>query len=345
MPYKNKKRRQRAVQLWRVLHNTRDRLQVLAEVVHSYTKIRKLVQASRAAKRHRDQLLAILLKSCSWRDMVVLRQIASKLQQRKRRLQPWGNVSKKFDAMYKRLVSSVAIKREPDMHGIDNFVRESFRCRAICVTSSRFGKRGVLPKQPVSMDLLPYRVYGYSKGSTCVAKHRRWCQEYRDWAPLPALAPYKRQLTEAMLKERCSVGPFVRLQILTDLCHRLGAKWVELPVTSLGTGVKFGKGIMGVAEVAELRALLNQRRQFREIWGSAISLHETGHLVCETRQHVWQRMRASRLTNFIGEVLTAGITDTENKFHKLERKRKFCDIIAEYVCENDVVVMSRESGC
>ena len=151
--------------------------------MHSYTKIRKLVQASRAAKHHKDQLLATTLKSCSWRDMVVLRQIASTLQQRKRRLQPWGNASKKDDAMYKRLLSSVAIKREPDMHGIDNFVCESFRCRAICVTSSRFGKRGVLPRQPVSMILLPYRVYGDSNGSMCVAKHRRWChQEYCDWA-------------------------------------------------------------------------------------------------------------------------------------------------------------------
>ena len=120
---------------------------------------------------------------------------------------------------------------------------------------------------------------------------------------------------------------------------------MELPITSLGTGVTFGNGIMGVAEIAELRALLNQRRQFREIWGSAISLHETVHLVCETRQHVWQKMRASRITNFIGEVLTAGIAGTENKFHKLERKRKFCDIIAEYACENDVAVLSQEAGC
>ena len=100
-----------------------------------------------------------------------------------------GNLSKKEDRLYKCLAKSVKIKNIRDKSAINDFVRESFRCRAIAVVSARFGRHGFLPQGPVPTEILPYRVYGYMKN-------------YRD----QNLQPYVSKLNDAMLKERFSVG-------------------------------------------------------------------------------------------------------------------------------------------
>ncbi|CAE7337018.1 unnamed protein product [Symbiodinium natans] len=309
------------------------RLSILADVLQSYTKIRKAVQAARAAKQRWEQLEETLLNICTGQDTVVMGEICTRLQQKKRVQQPWANVSKKDDKLFKLLSSSAKIKNKSDSDGVSNFIRESFRCRAICVTSSRFRTKGNLPTGPVPRKTLPYRVYGYSSGQVCLAKHKRWCSEYRAWKALPKLTPYKRRLTDRMLQERCSVGAFVRLQILTDVCHRLGCAWVDLPTSSLGTGVHFGGGVMGTDEIAKVRNILKGRRQFRRLWGSSISLPEVGHLICEARQHVWKNKRKASMMEFVDEFNLQSTTPKKHRFHRLSRKRGFCSIIAKYACQ------------
>ena len=143
---------------------TTRRLSVLADILQAYTKIRRIIQAARAAGTPRGKLVDQLMLRCSSRDILVLREIRRRLQQQKRANQPWGNVSKKDDRMFKMLAKSV---KRSDVHdhnyqyASNRFVKESFRCRALCVTSNRFGKAGFLPKAPVPQKKLPYRVYGY----------------------------------------------------------------------------------------------------------------------------------------------------------------------------------------
>ena len=246
-------------------------MKVLADILQSYTKIRRLVRLARAARERGDQLARKLMACCSSKDEVVMQEICQRLNQKKRQLQPWGNTNKKDDRLFRSLTESVSIKRNTDHAGINSFVRESFRCRAICVISARFKRRGFLPSTPVPGHKLPYRVYGYVSHEKQRLKHKKWCDEYKQWSALPRLAPCKKRLTEKLLKERCSAGAFVRLQILTDLFHKLGAAFVELPTRSLGTGVHCGSGIMDIAQLDKLRTELNGR-SFLEIYGGHLLL-------------------------------------------------------------------------
>ena len=328
--------RAHAVKVSRALHSRKGRLDILANILQAYTKIRKLVQAARAAKQRSHQLVDTLMKSCSWQDTVVMQEICHRLKQKKRTMQPWGNVAKKHDKLYKLLAASVTIKSTSDAKGIDAFVRESFRCRALCVVSSRFGRRGALPSNPVPGHAQPYRVYGYANNDTCKRKHNLWGKEYQAWRSLPKLKPYTKRLTERMLTARCSVGAFVRLQILTDVCVRLGCAWVRLPTGTLGTGVHFGDGILTTDEIAEIQRILNARRHFRRIWGSAITLPETGHLVCEARQHVWKNKSSASMTSLMKDMMTwPSMSNSSCKSQRLSRKRRLCESVADYACQRN----------
>ena len=306
-------------------------LKVLADVLQCYTKIRRIVQRARSSEASCTQLVGCLMSRCSRRDTMVLGEICHRLKQRKRSRQPWGNVTKKDDRLYKLLRASVKIRSPDDQSGIDTFVKESFRCRAICVTSKRFGQPGSLPSGPVPQAQLPYRVYGYARKREG-PKHRLWCREYGAWTPLPRLTPYTSRLSEAMLQERCSVGAFVRLQILTDLCHRLGPAFVQLPSGSLGTGVHFGLGVLNLRQLADLKDILNKRGNFRQLWKSCIALHEVGHLVCEARQHIWRHKRKAGVQAFMRQFSSAKRRQklSGSRSEELSRKRRFCEIIAAY---------------
>ena len=66
---------------------------------------------------------------------------------------------------------------------------------------------------------------------------------------------------------------------MTDVAHRLGGSLVELDDGSLlGPGVHFGDGTITFQEMLRLKALLNGRRYFRQIWKGSIATHEVGHL-------------------------------------------------------------------
>ena len=189
----------------RMALNNHRQLHALATLVQIYCKIRRLVQEARHSGSSVDTLVGRLMTRCCERDALVLGEIARRLQMKKRLRQPWGNLSKKDDRLYKCLAKSVHIKNLRDNSAINDFVRESFRCRAIAVVSARFGRRGFLPQGPVPTEILPYRVYGY-KNKLQSSKHQRWCKEYLGWQALPKLQPYVSKLTDTMLKERCSVG-------------------------------------------------------------------------------------------------------------------------------------------
>ena len=195
----------------------------------------------------------------------------------KRSDQPWDNVSKKDDRMYKLLKASVKIRDNRHQRGISLFIKESFRCRALCVTSNRLGKVGSVPKTAVPQRERPYRFYGYGAKDK-FKKHQ----------------PYRKKLTEALLKEHCSAVAYVRLQVLTDVCHRLGAAFVQLPTSSLGSGAHAGHAVMVAGQLQVLRALLNKRKFFRQLQQSFIAMHDCGHLMREARQHIWPLKPKSR---------------------------------------------------
>ena len=263
------------------LRSAKGRRTVLADLLQSYTKVRKLVQKARATRLSRQGLAKALMMQTSSKDEVVMHEICRRLKQKKRQIQPWGNAAKKDDKMYQALAASTSVRASDDQAGINAFVKESFRCRAICVISARFRRPGFLPSSPVPASRLPYRVYGYSPKKQHVRKHERWCKEYKKWKALPKFWKYKQKLTDSMQKERCSAGAFARLQVLTDAFHRLGESLVELPEASLGSGVHAGSDVMNTQELEMLREELNSRRFFRKLWGSSITLPEMGHLVCE----------------------------------------------------------------
>ena len=135
-----------------------------------------------------------------------------------------------------------------------------------------------------------------------------------------------------MLQERCSVGAFVRLQILTDLCHRLGLAFAQLPADSLATGVHFGLGVMNLQQLADLKDILNKRGSFKQLWKSCITLHEVGHLVCEARQHIWKHKRKAGVQEFMKQFASAKRTQkfSGSRSEELTRKRRFCEFIAAY---------------
>ena len=314
---------------------TTRRLSVLADILQAYTKIRRIIQAARAAGTPRGKLVDQLMLRCSSRDILVLREIRRRLQQQKRANQPWGNVSKKDDRMFKMLAKSV---KRSDVHdhnyqyAINRFVKESFRCRALCVTSNRFGKAGFLPKAPVPQKKLPYRVYGYVGLKEAQRKHQLWHRQYLAWPSLPHLTPYKQKLSDTLLKERCSAGAFVRLQILTDVCHRYGSSLVQLPEKSLGTGVHFGLGVMDIGQLKQLKDILNERKYFRRLWNSSIVLHEVGHLVCEARQHVWRHKRKAAVVELMNGFASQK-RRSEGSQEGRSEKRQCCKAIAEYAVQ------------
>lgn len=304
--------------------------------MQAYTKIRRIIQLARAAGIPRDKLVDQLMLRCSARDILVLREIRWRLQQQKRANQPWGNVSKRDDRMFRLLAKSV---KHSDVHDrdyqdtINRFVKESFRCRALCVTSSRFGKAGFLPKLSVPQKQLPYRVYGYAGKEKALQKHQLWCRQYRAWPRLPYLTLYKKKLSDTLLRERCSAGAFVRLQILTDVCHRYGSALVQLPEKSLGTGVHFGLGVMDIRQLQQLKDILNRRKYFRRLWNSSIALHEVGHLVCEARQHVWSRKRKANIAKFMNGFASKK-RRSEGSREAQSEKRQCCQAIAEYAMQS-----------
>ena len=293
-------------------------LRVLADILQAYTKIRRIIQLARAAGIPRDKLVDQLMLRCSVRDILVLCEIRWRLQHQKRANQPWGNVSKKDDRMFKLLAKFSDVHGHDCQHAINRFVKESFRCRALCVTSSRFGRVGFLPKLAVPQKHLPYRVYGYAGKEKAQHKHQLWCRQYRAWPSLPHLTPYKKKLSETLLKERCSVGAFVRLQILTDVCHQYGSSLVQLPEKSLGTGVHFGLGVMDIRQLQQLKVILNRRKYFRRLWTSSIALHEVGHLVCEARQNVWSRKRKANIAKFMNAFAHKKRRSEGNHKHELK---------------------------
>ena len=117
----------------RMALNNHRQLHALATLVQIYCKIRRLVQEARHSGSSVDTLVGRLMTRCCERDALVLGEIARRLQMKKRLRQPWGNLSKKDDRLYKCLAKSVNIKNLRDNSAINDFVRESFRCRAIAV--------------------------------------------------------------------------------------------------------------------------------------------------------------------------------------------------------------------
>ena len=124
----------------------------------------------------------------------------------------------------------------------------------------------------------------------------------------------------------------MRLQILTDLFHQLGAAFVQLPTKSLGTGVHCGSGIMDIAQLDKLRTELNGRSFLRSM-GSSIALHELGHLVCEARQHCWQHKHQAGIDHFMKmfETTTNGMKSV-NTSQSNSRKRSLAMQIVEHAC-------------
>ena len=124
---------------------------------------------------------------------------------------------------------------------------------------------------------------------------------------------------------------------MTDVAHRLGGSLVELDDGSLlGPGVHFGDGTITFQEMLRLKALLNGRRYFRQIWKGSIATHEVGHLVCEARQHIWSRMRWPTLQKLVGKITSKHIKHTSSRRERQERKRRFCLTIAEHALNTRV---------
>ena len=118
---------------------------------------------------------------------------------------------------------------------------------------------------------------------------------------------------------------------MTDVAHRFGGSLVELDDgCSWGPGVRFGTGSVSFQEMSQLKALLNGRRYFRQIWKGSIAIHEIGHLVCEAHQHVWSRMRPATFQKFVGDITSKHIKHKLSRRERQTRKRRFCTTIAEH---------------
>ena len=112
---------------------------------------------------------------------------------------------------------------------------------------------------------------------------------------------------------------------------RLHGSLVELgDGSSWDTGVHFGDGIITFQEMLQLKAVLNGRRYFRQIWKGSIATHEVGHLVCEACQHTWSRMRRPTLQKLVGDITSKQIKHKSSRRERQKRKRRFCMTIAEH---------------
>ena len=132
--------------------------QVHADMLKSYVKIRSKV------KQHRhlapQQLSTIVAQATSAGELPMLREIAGKLQTKKRQTKAWGNVRKSADRLFRLLPKVQKISKNWwDTDSLNTFVWESFRARLICATSARYGM-GSLPMGPVQRQHQPYALYG-----------------------------------------------------------------------------------------------------------------------------------------------------------------------------------------
>ena len=151
------------------------RAKTLAPLLTSYAKIRQLVRHGRSKGVSVQKLASILMKSTRTAELPVLRQVAQKLGGKKRKRKLWGNICKRDDRMY-RLLRAPSHKSGAyaDQKLFWAFVLRSFKARAVCVISARWGD-AKLPKHALCRALQPYAVYGRSSGvDAAKTKHRKW---------------------------------------------------------------------------------------------------------------------------------------------------------------------------
>ena len=117
---------------------------------------------------------------------------------------------------------------------------------------------------------------------------------------------------------------------MTDVAHRFGGSLVELDDgCSWGPGVRFGTGSVSFQEMSQLKALLNGRRYFRQIWKGSIAIHEIGHLVCEHANTFGVVCARPPSKNLLATSLPS-TSSTSSRRERQTRKRRFCTTIAEH---------------
>ena len=275
-------------------------------------------------------LVRKLMRNCSRAETAILTQIAGKLQSPRfcSGKKKWCNIKKADDTMFSLIVARCGKLTAWKSTSIRRFVRESFKARALCLTSERYrshaGSR--LPTDPVPSDARVYHIYGYDCTDAKI-KHKRWSKEWLQWGHMASLS-YKRKLDDATLAKHTTAGSFVRLQVLSDAAEAFGTGLVKLP-KGFGNGVRLEGRAIGEDLLVEIKDELNKHRQFLRMFRGSISLFQTAHLICECRQYVWSYLPADRLRAFFKNFDT-GTTSTRSTREDIESKREACQSIANF---------------
>ena len=279
----------------------------------SYSRIRLAIQTYRNGRKEglsqddaRDTLLRQLSRpTCA--DVVVLARI---LVLRQRHPQKnWGNLRKTDDQMSRCLpevqVSSAGSsdvgaswKRCP-AESAGQYVKASFKARAICLTSSRFDLE--LPQEFIPGPDQRYATYGRCHRSVLLAgeesplhakyealdqaEHVRRLAVYEAWDTCTAtqsLRPRKENRLDVQSIQRATgIGFFTALQILSDVAA-ISKTLITMP-NNLGPRVKLDIGFT-IDDMRQFVSQANAKRGFVTAFGCNLNILTGGHLVCEIRQ-------------------------------------------------------------
>ncbi|CAK0793278.1 unnamed protein product [Prorocentrum cordatum] len=310
------------------------RFEGVVKLLHGYVTVRQAVRLGRAKHYTQEQLTEHLVKVCQGgpkgAGMPLLRQIAGKLRSKARQTRKWGNVKKKDDKvavlLHARAPVEWASRNRWTQDSIRTLVAESFRARAVCVTSDRF-EPATTPSTAVPRAQRPWSLYGCAvTDAIALAKHWRWVTEHKKFLAADFRVSPEAPLDHSTLQKHFSVGYFIpsrsRHQILTDVHHAAGNTAVELG-PSLGTGVTLGRAPLAPALQKRLVKRLNSSGAFRKQFGGRVTRVTLGHLVCEARQNVWAPKGPRFFSRLLAELASStGTPATE--------RRSYCAEIARY---------------
>ena len=209
------------------------------------------------------------------------------------------------------------------------FAFESFKARALCVTSDRWSD-GSVPAAAVPVDRRVYRLYGAATAKEAQSKHAAWSNIYQrgpDLSKHPVVS-YKSKVSDEVLREIFPCGAFTRLLILTDIADQFGSGIIRFP-KEFGPGVRIGKETLKAKSLERLRVLLNKSRPFRANLGQRAKVHHLGHLVCELRQSVFRGMDDAATEALLCQLSRGGPAARRARASQ-RRKAELCGRIAEF---------------
>lgn len=290
----------------------------------SYSRIRSAIQAYRHDRKEglprKDALYKLTqqLSRPTCADALVLARIVVLRQRHPEK--KWCNLRKSADVLGRCLpavhISSAGGSnwRRLSADSVGEYVKASFKARAICLTSERFDLE--LPRNFIPGPDQRYATYGHSHRSVLSAgtkspfyaqyetsaqtEHERRLAIYEAWDTSPAtqsLRPSKeKRLDVETIQRATGIGWFTALQILTDVAA-LSKTLISTP-SKLGSGVKLDKDFT-IGDMRRFVFHANSKRAFVRAFGCKLNLWTGGHLVCEIRQWVTQGMKENVVLEFL----------------------------------------------